>query len=189
MLILCIVAGLLFGTAIAAEPQTRPSPLAVVDDLGIVHHPLDLSDARAAVIIFVGIDCPVSNSYAPTINRLCEQYQSNGVRFFLVHSDADLSVADARKHAKDFGYTCPILLDRDHHLAETLGAKITPEAAVIGARGNIVYRGRIDDWYISLGKQRQEPTTHELRDAIEAALAGKEAPVPRTQAIGCTIGQ
>ena len=171
----------------AAAPATQPAALAVPDDHGAVHHPLDLHDSPAAVIIFVGVDCPISNAYAPQINRLCEQYQAKKVAFFLVHCDADVTNAAALKHAKDFGYTCPVLMDRQHQLARQLGATITPEAVVIAHDGKLLYRGRIDDWFINLGKQRKEPTTHELIDAIEAAIAGKEPATPRTAAIGCSI--
>jgi hypothetical protein len=171
-----------------AAPATQPSALAVLDDHGSLQHPLDLHNSAAAVIIFVGIDCPISNAYAPQINRLCEQYQAKKVAFFLVHCDADVTNEAAAKHAKDFGYTCPILMDRKHQLARQLGATITPEAAVVTHDGKVLYCGRIDDWFVSLGKQRKDPTTHELRDAIEAALAGKDLAVSRTTAIGCSIG-
>lgn len=173
--------------ALAAAPATQPSALAVADDHRTIQHPLDLSNSAAAVFIFVGIDCPISNAYAPEINRLCEQYQAKKAAFFLVHCDSDVTDEAAAKHAKDFGYTCPVLMDRKHQLAHQLGATVTPEAAVLTHDGKLLYRGRIDDWFISLGRQRKEPTTHELRDAIEAALAGKEAPMQRTAAIGCSI--
>ena len=174
-------------SALAAAPSTQPVALAVADDQGAVQHPLDLRHSAAAVIIFVGIDCPISNAYAPEINRLCEQYRAKKVAFFLVHCDADVTNEAAAKHAKDFGYTCPILMDRKHQLARQLGATVTPEAAVVGHDGKLLYCGRIDDWFLNLGKQRKDPTTHELVDAIEAAIAGKEVASPRTQAIGCSI--
>jgi hypothetical protein len=185
LILLCLVPR---GAALAAAPATQPSAIAIADDHGVVQHPLDLRDASAAVIVFVGVDCPISNAYAPQINRLCEQYQSKKVAFYLVHCDADVTNESAARHAKEFGYTCPVLMDRKHALARQLGATITPEAAVIGHNGKLLYRGRIDDWFISLGKQRKEPTTHELRDAIDAGLAGREVATSRTQAIGCSIG-
>jgi hypothetical protein len=155
---------------------------------GSLHYPLELQKARAAVVIFSGIDCPISNAYAPLINRLCEHYQAANVAFYIVHSEAGLTLEAARKHAKEFGYSCPVLLDRRHELARLLGATVTPEAAVVGRSGNLLYLGRIDDAYITLGQRRYEATTHELADAIEAVLAGKEVAMPRTRAVGCAIG-
>ena len=37
------------------------------------------------VLIFVSIDCPVSNRYAPEIKRLHEEFTSRGVSFRLVY--------------------------------------------------------------------------------------------------------
>ena len=47
--------------------------------------------------------------------------------------------------------------------------------------------GRIDDRYVDFGKQRTEPTVRELRDALQAILAGKPIAVTRTKPIGCDI--
>jgi hypothetical protein len=49
------------------------------------------------------------------------------------------------------------------------------------------YRGRIDNWYASLGVARQVVTSHDLADAIEAVLAGRPVARRETQAIGCSI--
>ncbi len=64
---------------------------------------------------------------------------------------------------------------------------LTPEAVVLGRDGERVYRGRIDDRYVAPGQYRVVPTTHELRDAIEAALDGRPAAVSETRAVGCPI--
>jgi hypothetical protein len=57
----------------------------------------------------------------------------------------------------------------------------TPEAAVFRSNGDVlreVYRGRIDDRYLSIGQERPQPQQHDLEAAISAALAGK--PVPQS---------
>jgi hypothetical protein len=66
------------------------------------------------------------------------------------------------------------------------GATVTPEAAVY-AGGRIVYRGRIDDRYVDLGRERLEPTVHDLADALAAVVSGKPVPNPVTQPVGCFI--
>ncbi|HWE96604.1 MAG TPA: redoxin domain-containing protein [Tepidisphaeraceae bacterium] len=157
------------------------------DITGVVRRPLELGDSKAAVIVFISTDCPVANGYAPEINRICKEYESKHVSFYMVHTDPALKDEDARKHAKDFGFTCPVLIDREHELVKRLGATITPEAAVVGGDGVILYRGRIDDLYVALGKKRFEATTHDLRVALDAVVAGRKVPTPRTAAIGCAI--
>jgi hypothetical protein len=66
-------------------------------------------------------------------------------------------------------------------------ASITPQAFVIDRSGEIRYRGRIDNLYAALGKTRQQVTSHDLRDALDAVLVGGKVPHPETEALGCFI--
>jgi hypothetical protein len=160
------------------------------DATGASHRPLDTMDAAGVVLIFIATDCPISNSYAPEINRICTEYGGDGsaqFRFYLVYADPDLTPAAAARHAHDFGYTCPTLLDTHHWLVERLRARVTPEAVVLGPGGAVRYRGRIDDKWAGYGKARAEPTTRELRAALEAIRAGRPVPTPETEAVGCPI--
>jgi hypothetical protein len=168
-------------------PATRPASPALTDLTGVIRHPLDLGAARAAVIIFISTDCPISNGYAPEINRICKEYEDKGLAFYLVHTDPELTTADAKKHASEYAFTCPVMIDRKHELVRRVGATLTPEAVVVGAEGKVLYRGRIDDLYVSLGKRRYEATTHDLRLALDAVLAGKPVANPRTTTVGCAI--
>jgi thiol-disulfide isomerase/thioredoxin len=170
-----------------AGPSTRSASVEARDVGGEVRRPLELAGAKAAVVIFISADCPICNGYAPEINRICAEYEPKHVAFYLVHCDPALSAEDAKKHAKEFGFTCPVLMDQRRELADRVGATMTPEAAVIGADGVVLYRGRIDDLYVALGKKRFEATTHDLRAALDAVLAGRKVPTPRTTAIGCAI--
>jgi hypothetical protein len=157
------------------------------DTDGVSHAPFDLHKQKAAVLIFVGVDCPISNSYAPEINRIVKDYAGNGFDFFIVYSDPALSVADAKKHTKDYGYQCPALMDSDQVLMKQAKATVTPQAVVMDASGQSLYSGRIDNWYEDFGKQRYAPTTHDLRDALDAIAAGKKVATPVTKVVGCPI--
>jgi hypothetical protein len=159
----------------------------VSDINGVTRTPLVLHDHKAAVLIFVAVDCPISNSYAPKINKIISDYSNKGLEFYIVYSDPKLSVDDAKKHAKDFGYTCPALMDSQQQLMQKVHATVTPEVAVVAPHGQVVYLGRIDNWYEDFGKQRYDATTHELRDALDAVLAGKKVATPVTKAVGCPI--
>src|SRR5258708_38867078 len=77
---------------------------------------------------------------------------------------------------KDFGGFC----------ARALGVRRTPEAVVLDGEKRLCYRGRIDDQY-RLGGVRPAPTTHDLKDALEAVLAGKKVGNPETEVDGCPI--
>jgi len=149
--------------------------------------PLNVEKMKAHVLLFITTDCPIANGYVPEINALAKHFADAPVRFFAIQVDPELTRAEARKHAKEFGITVPVLLDSKHELVCATGVTHTPEVAVLLADGTIAYRGRIDDRYPSLGKKRPVAGKTELRDAISAIVAGEKVQVPRTEAVGCSI--
>lgn len=142
---------------------------------------------KATVLVFVSHDCPISNQYAPEINRIVRSYAPRGIDLYLVYADAEMTAAAAREHAREYGYTCRALLDPARRLVRFAGAAVTPEAVVFGQRGELLYRGRIDDRYPRPGLRRGQVTSPDLRNALDAILAGEPVPVPATTAVGCFI--
>ena len=55
-------------SSIAAEKLPRLTPLKARDIRGTAHT-LPEPKSRTTVLIFIAHDCPISNSYAPEINR------------------------------------------------------------------------------------------------------------------------
>jgi thiol-disulfide isomerase/thioredoxin len=168
------------GVALAAGVQIR----------GIDGHLLDPFRAagRANVLFFVASDCPISNSYAPEIQRLCREYGLKGVGCSLLYEDVELNAPSVREHLEEYGYRgIPAAIDSDRKIAGRAGATVTPEAVVVNDRGEVRYRGRIDNFYAALGKPRQQVTVHDLADALDAVLAGRAVPNPETHALGCYI--
>ena len=149
---------------------------------------------QANVLFFVATDCPVSNSYAPEIQRVCREYGPRGIGCVLVYEDVDIHPAttqldeQVRAHLADYGYSgVPAAIDRDRAAARATKATITPQAVVIDRRGDVRYHGRIDNLYAALGKTRRQVTSHDLRDALDAVLAGRKVRTPKTEALGCYI--
>jgi hypothetical protein len=174
-------------SADAVRPPRRLPALEVVSG-GARVRPLNPARGRwATVLLFVTHDCPVSNQYAPEVNRIVAEYARQGIGFYLVYVEPGLSRAVARAHIRAFGYACPAVLDPQHVLVGHAGASVTPEAAVYSPTGARVYRGRIDDRYPVLGRRREQVTTRDLRAALDAVLTGKPVPVPVTKAVGCFI--
>lgn len=140
------------------------------------------------LLFFITSDCPISNGYAPEIQRVCREYREKGVQCSLVYEDAGISEAAARRHAGEYRYEgLTTVIDADGAMARRTGASITPEAVLIDGAGRIRYRGRIDNKYVALGKPRRVVTVHDLREAIDAVLAGKPVARPETTALGCHI--
>jgi thiol-disulfide isomerase/thioredoxin len=174
------------GQLLAQAPKTDRA-IEFTDLAGVKHKPLAVPDAKATVLFFLMPGCPNSNAYAPEIKRICDNYEPKKVAAFVVHADPDVSVADARKHAKEYGLTCPVLLDPYQRLVEFTGVTTAPEAAVLSPEGKVLYKGRIVDLFVDFGKRRPEPTQRDLREALDAILAGKEVKTPTTKAIGCPL--
>jgi hypothetical protein len=186
-LVICLALGW-WAFAVAEDVSTtRPTSPTLTDLEGIPRQPLCPAKDRAAVLIFIRTDCPVSNTYAPEINRLVKEYRPKKIGFYVIYTIKDLSESDALRHVKLYGYSCPALIDLRHELVDAVGATVTPEAAVVGGDGKLLYRGRIDDLFVGLGRQRYEATTHELRDALDALLAGRQPDLKFTRAVGCAI--
>lgn len=178
------LAVLLACTAIYA--QTPPN-FNFTDTNGRAHTVAEWSGKHAIVLFFVSTDCPLSNNYVPEFNRIEQTYAPRGIAFYAVQGDATIAADEVRRHAKDFGYTFPYLFDPQESLATFTGATTVPEAAVLSPRGDLLYLGRIDNRLEDYGKQRTRITETDLRDALDAILAGKPVPHPRTHALGCSI--
>ena len=141
---------------------------------------------KVAVLIFVRNDCPISNRYAPTIQRISIDHAGE-ISFFLIFPDKSESPAGIQKYISEFKYTVPAIQDSEHLLVKRAQAEFTPEAAVFDRTGALVYRGRIDNLYETVGKARPSPTTHELEDALRAVLAGLAPAVSHVEGVGCYI--
>ena len=173
--------------ALALGAILQPS-VAVRDIDGVTREPLKVTKGHAEALFFVTNDCPVSNYYSREIRRICEDYAQRGVGCSLVYTDATLTDEQAKKHAQDYEHgPYPKIVDRSHTLVKATGATINPTAVVVKADGAIAYRGRIDNSFAAIGVQRGVVTKHDVRDALDAVIAGRPVAKPEQPPIGCYI--
>jgi hypothetical protein len=137
------------------------------------------------VYVFTTTDCPISNRYAPEIQRIASRFEGRA-KFVLVYPVPEDSPEMIGAHHKKFGYSMAFVRDGAQKFVKQFGVTVTPEVAVIKG-SSLVYRGRIDDRYVELGKERPKPTTHDLEDALGAAIAGRRIAVKETRAVGCIL--
>ncbi len=149
--------------------------------------PADAGDGPFAAIVFVTTDCPIANAFQPELRRLEARARELGGQFTLVQVVADLTEEAALTHGREFGVTAPVVIDREHKLVKATGAEMTPEAVLVNRAGEIVYRGRINNLFVTYGKRRSEATEHNLRDAMEAVSTGRPVNQARIEALGCYI--
>jgi len=199
-LVICGSAAIWVGrptVAIYGQDKTLPAPLGIrLADWTLPQSsdgkPWSLAhdgrDAKAVVVLFLGTQCPVNNLYLPALAALQKKYGPQGVLFVGINSNSQDDNAEVARHAKEFGLPFVMLKDEGAKVADRFAAARTPEAFVLDGTRTARYRGRIDDRY-DKGVQRPQATHHELVDAIEAVLAGKEVVCPVTEPAGCRIGR
>jgi len=149
--------------------------------------PLASMDGPAVVLLFMGIECPISNGYAPGIRRLHEEYAAEGVQFWVVYPDAGTSMEAIVKHRAEFQLPPQVLHDPQHSLVARSRVSVTPEAAVFLPGGRLIYHGRIDNRHAGFGSSRPEATEHDLRDVLQRIVKGEAIAPASTRAVGCYI--
>ena len=177
-----------FVAALGMLAQERVDSRISLDDLGgVQQRPFAPPAGQLSALFFVNTDCPVSNSYAREIRRICTGFGGR-LHCYLVYTDPTVGAAATAKHKADYGHGgYPAIVDVNHLLVKAAGATVTPEVALVDAAGALVYRGRIDDSYAAAGRRRAVITDRNLSAAVEASLAGKPVSPPRTKASGCFI--
>lgn len=141
-----------------------------------------LKGKNGTVLVFIAVQCPVSNAYNERMEKLAADYKSKGIAVIGINANATEDAATVKAHAAEKGLTFPILKDSGNKLADKLGATRTPEAYFLDSNNKLLYHGRIDN--------SQNPAaieSNDLRMALDAALAGKPIEKTEAKAFGCTI--
>jgi hypothetical protein len=142
------------------------------------------------VYVFLADQCKISQFYTVELARLDENYSGKKVGF-VGYFPSELATPEV---IDSFGSTYhldfPLMRDDNKSLTRRLGITITPEVAVWDHRTDrMIYRGRIDDSYVRVGKRKLHPQSHDLVDIIDAWLIHQTPEVMiEARAVGCYIG-
>ena len=175
---------LIVVTLLAAAPLKLPFPIPDAD--GVSHLEGELQERALTAFVFLSLECPICNRSIPDLGTLAARY-TDQVRFFAVNPEPSATAEQVKRHDRDYQLGFVTLLDPQQVLAKALGATTTPTVVVVSKDHQVLYRGRIDDRVVELGKTRSRPRREDLRVAIDEALAGKQVSVPETAPIGCAI--
>ena len=152
------------------------------DASGKEHTLASLAGKNGSVLIFISVQCPVSNAYNARMEKLAQDYKAKGINVIGINSNVAESADAVKSHAAQSNLTFPILKDTGNKIADRLGATVTPEAYFLDASNKLIYRGRIDN-----SRNDAQVSASELRDALDATLAGKAVAKPTANAFGCSI--
>jgi thiol-disulfide isomerase/thioredoxin len=139
------------------------------------------------VLIFMAVDCPVTQKYMNTLKELSWRYSDRVV--FTGYFPAGLTKKQEAEFRKEFDVPKSIELkdDKQHVITDQYHATITPEVVLLDRNLQVAYQGAIDNWFYELGRYRLEITENYLKDAIEATLNNQQPIIKKTQAVGCFI--
>lgn len=148
-----------------------------------------LRGAPVLLVAFICNHCPYVKHVAPAFAELAREYQAKGVAVVAINAnDVANHPADSPeqmvREAEDRGYTFPYLYDETQAVAKAYAAACTPDFYVFDQARKLVYRGQMD---ASRPDSGIPVTGHDLRVALDAALAGKPAPADQKPSIGCNI--
>jgi peroxiredoxin len=145
-------------------------------------------NARILIVVFSCNHCPYVVGSEDRIIRFYNDYAPHGVAMVAINSnETEQHPTDSFEHmverAKDKGYPFPYVRDESQEIALKYGALRTPHFYVFDHDRLLRYTGRMDDNPREPGKEK----THELRDAVDDLLAGREVRTPLTNPIGCNV--
>ena len=149
----------------------------------------DFKDAPALLVVFMCNHCPYVKHIRPALAAFAREFQPKGLAVVGINSN------DAAKHPDDSpekmvdevalaGYTFPYLYDETQETAKVYRAACTPDFFLFDKDRKLVYRGQFDD---SRPGNNVPLTGKDLRDAVNAVLAGKSPSAEQKPSIGCNI--
>jgi peroxiredoxin len=187
---LFVIAGAIFATGARAEGEIPEPPAigATIEDFTLPdvdnkeRSLKSLAGKNGTVLLFIAVQCPVSNAYNERMEKLAADYKAKGIAVIGINSNVADDAAAVKAHAEQNKLSFAILKDPGNKIADRLGAKVTPEAYFLDAGNKLLYHGRIDN-----ARNAAQLETSDLRNALDAALAGKAVEKTEAKAFGCSI--
>ena len=200
LVLLLLIATALFG--VADNPPTlaigSPAPDFALPGIdGKTYHLSDFASSKLLVIVYTCNHCPTAQLYEDRIKQLAADYRDRSVALVAIQPNDPKSVrldemgytdlSDSfdemkiRAHYSHFNF--PYLYDGETQAtARKYGPTATPHAFIFDRDRKLRYEGRIDS-------SSREPLAkiRDARNALDALLAGKPAPVAKTPTFGCSI--
>jgi len=176
------------GKTFAGEIPAPPAIGATVEDFALPSVDgqdkslASLKGKNGTVLIFISVQCPVSNAYNERMEKLAQDYKAKGINVIGINSNVSEDLGAVKDHAAAKGLTFAILKDPGNKIADKLGATRTPEVYFLDANNKLVYHGRIDN-----NQNPDQIESNDLRAAIDASLAKKPIEKTESKAFGCTI--
>ncbi len=149
----------------------------------------DFQDKKALLVIFICRHCPYVQQIKKGLAQLGNDYAGKEVGMVAISSnDPSSHPMDSPESLKEMaleeGFTFPFLFDETQEMAKAYTAICTPDSFLLDQDRRLVYRGQFDD---SRPFSFRPVTGKDIRDAIDAVLAGKPVSTDQKPSVGCSI--
>jgi thiol-disulfide isomerase/thioredoxin len=138
------------------------------------------------LFVFLSPECPLCQNYSGVLNNIYKQYNSH-IQMYGIISGKAYSNEEIKKFKQQYDIQFPLLIDYAKKLTSYLHAVVTPQVILLNNKYQLLYKGAIDNWVVSLGKQRVKTTQNFLHDALQQSLSNETVLIKRTKAVGCRI--
>jgi len=150
----------------------------------------DFAANEAVLLVFTCNHCPYAKAKFDELNAIADDYDEVAVVGVNSNNNSDYP-DDSFERMQELVEDGTIqydayLFDEDQRVAADYGAVCTPDPFLLErASGSfeLAFHSRLDD----ATSPDDEPTRREMREAIDALLAGEEIPVEESPSRGCSI--
>jgi thiol-disulfide isomerase/thioredoxin len=139
------------------------------------------------VYVFLSETCPICQSYTLTLKKLYKKYKDNNIKFIGVFPNYYADKDSVNLFKEKYQIPFELIMDTKAIITKRLRASITPEVFVENEMNQIVYSGRIDDSFFSLGKRRNIITSNDLDKVLNLIASHQSFKPYKTKAVGCII--
>ncbi len=149
----------------------------------------DFTAARGVLVAFICPHCPFVRHIRTVFTQVAAAAQQRGIVVLAINSNdvtafPDDSPDGMREEVREGGYTFQYCFDESQDVAKAFHAACTPDFFLFDAAQRLVYRGQFDD---SRPKSDVPVTGKDLKEAIDALLAGTPIAQDQRPSLGCNI--
>ena len=187
---LLVVAGAIFASSARAEGEVPMPPAigATIEDFTLPdvdnkeRSLKSLAGNNGTVLLFIAVQCPVSNAYNERMEKLAQEYKAKGIAVVGINSNVAEDATAVKGPPAENKLSLPILKYPGNKIADKHGASVTPEAYFLDGNNKLLYHGRIDN-----SRNAAQVETPDLRNALDAVVSGKPVEKTEAKAFGCSI--
>lgn len=149
----------------------------------------DVAGSKGMLVMFICRHCPFVKHVQDELAKIGRDYAGRGVGLVAISSNdvtshPEDSPTKLAYQAQELQFNFPYLFDESQEVARAYDAQCTPDFFLYDAHGALVYRGQLDD---SRPGNHVPVTGKDLREALDALIAGRAIAAEQRPSIGCNI--